>query len=71
MKPKASAIKEQRLNAELGLIADEMGHAMMAADKEYIANSLGHASAMGVCFTLSMQTALAKFKEFCERNYGK
>lgn len=63
--------KQQALDAELGLIVDEMGRAMWNADRSYIANSLGHDSAGGVCLTPNMQAALAKFKAYCHFYYGK
>lgn len=63
--------KQQALDAELGLIIDEMGRAMWNADRSYIADSLGHASAGGVCLTANMQFALQKFKAYCELYRGK
>jgi glycine cleavage system aminomethyltransferase T len=70
-KTKVKSEKAQRLDAELGLIVDEMGRAMWNADKTYIATSMGHISAGGVCPTTNMQLALAKFKDYCERHHGK
>jgi hypothetical protein len=63
---KRPSLKQQRLNAELGLIVDEMGRAMWNANKEYIATSI-RAHPM----TISMMMALDKFKSFCEEHYGQ
>ena len=56
--------KQQRLDAELGVIIDEMGKAMWAANKEYLAER--HL----VC-TMHMEEVLGKFQAFCEKVYGK
>ncbi len=65
MKTKISTLK-QRLNAELGLIIDEMGKAMWDADKEYIASRRTDLS-----LTSNMRLALWKYQEFCMEHYGK
>lgn len=67
MKPRVSTLKEQRLNAELGAIVDDMGKAMWNANKEYIA--ICEISIVGL--TINMRDVLYRYKEFCERNYGK
>ena len=61
---KRNSLKQQRLNAELGTIIDEMGRAMWNANKEYIATSESP-------LTLNMNAALCKFQDFCARHYGK
>lgn len=61
---KTNSLKQQRLNAELGLIIDDMGKAMWNANKEYIATA--NISVVGL--TLHMREALSKFKEFCENH---
>lgn len=58
--------KQQALDAELGLIIDEMKRAMWNADREYIARQSGlHAT------TLNMRLALTKFKIFCGDHHDK
>lgn len=66
MKPKSSTLKEQQLNAELGLIIDELGQAIWKADKKYIARSSSDTP-----LTFNMSTALYKFKFYCQDHYGK
>jgi len=56
--------KQQRLDAELGVIIDEMGRAMWAANKEYLAER-------HIALTPHMQETLGLFLAFCEENYGK
>jgi hypothetical protein len=58
--------KQQALDAELGLIIDEMGRAMWAANRDYIARSTNPHE-----LTFNMTLALHKFKYFCEDHYGK
>lgn len=65
-KLKLSTLKEQRENAELGLIIDEMGRAMWNADRQYIASKRTDLS-----LTSNMRLALWKFQEFCMEHYGK
>jgi hypothetical protein len=56
--------EQQRMDAELDLIIDDMGRAMWAANKEYIATSESP-------LTLHMNEALCKFQDFCIRYYGQ
>jgi hypothetical protein len=65
-KTQKRSLKQQRLNAGLGLIIEEMGRAMWSADKTYIASSI-RAHPM----TINMMVALDKFKSFCEEHYGE
>jgi len=58
--------KQQRIAAELGGIIYEMGQAMWNANKKYIALSSDMPT-----YTLAMESALYKFKFFCEEHYGK
>jgi hypothetical protein len=58
--------KQQALDAELGLIIDDMGRAMWAANKEFIA-----ASRTEIQMTAHMRSALWAFQEFCQVHYGK
>ena len=51
--------KQVALDAELGLIIDEMGRAMWNANREYMVTHP---------LTLRMSDALAKFQDFCMRN---
>jgi hypothetical protein len=62
---KINSLKQQRLEAELGLIIDEMGLAMRNANREYIARSISVFD-----MTESMKAAVYKFQLFCKRNYG-
>lgn len=54
--------KDQKRDAELGLIIDEMGQAMWRANRSYIASAPEH------LLTPSMNLALCKFQDFCIRN---
>jgi len=56
--------KQQRLDAELGVIIDEMERAMWAANKKYLAER-------HIALTSHMQETLGLFLAFCEKNYGK
>ena len=56
--------REQQIDAELGLIIDEMGKAMWDADKEYIAKSESP-------LTINMNAALCKFQNYCARYHGE
>lgn len=58
--------KQQALDAELGLIIDEMGCAMWNANKEYIGRSTD-----GMPLTESMRFVLYKFQGYCQDNYGQ
>jgi hypothetical protein len=58
--------KEQRLDAELGLIIDDMGKAMWNANKDYIASSRTE-----LRLTDHMRQALWKYQEYCLEHYGK
>jgi hypothetical protein len=60
MKPKLKSLKQQRLDAELGLIIDEFGRAMFNADKAYIAERN--------TFTPNMHFAWLKYLNFCLSN---
>lgn len=60
---KRKTLRQQQLDAELGLIIDEMGQAMWNADKMYIARVRG--------MTIKMLKAFDKFIGFCRRNYGQ
>jgi len=66
MKTVTKSKRQQALDAELGLIIDEMSRAMWNANKQYIAQKEGL-----YAYTLNMLLALTKFKEFCEDHYGK
>lgn len=55
--------KQQALDAELGLIIDEMGKAMWDADKQFI-NEVRP-------LTTRMSMVLGKFQDYCARYYGK
>jgi hypothetical protein len=63
---KLKSKKQQALDAELGLIIDEMGKAMWGANKEYIARGTAI-----INITPNMRIALDKFKAFCEAHYGE
>ena len=58
---KRSSKKQQRLNAELGLIIDHMARAMWAANR-------GHIASCESPLTESMNMALCEFQDFCVRN---
>lgn len=64
MKTKVGTLKEQRLNAELDAIIQEMGHAMWNANKAYIANAESP-------LTLHMNDVLCAFQDYCVRYYAK
>lgn len=66
MKMQQRSKKDQRLNAQLGEVIDEMARAMWNANKEYIANSK-----TSLPLTTSMCLALYHFKDCCDKNYGK
>jgi len=68
---KRNSKRQQALDAELGLIIDEMGQAMWNANRSYIADNLCPGDPMNVCLTFNMRYALRKFKKFCEEYYGK
>ena len=55
--------KQQALDAELGLIIDEVGRAMWSASKEYVA--------MYGPTTANIRSAMYKFQAFCEEHYGE
>lgn len=57
--------KQQRLDAALGLIIDEMSRAMWNANRDYIARSTSL-----VALTPHMRAALDEFQAFCADNYG-
>jgi hypothetical protein len=57
--------KQQKRDAELGLIIDEMDRAMWSANKEYVASMPEH------ILTPNMNAALCKFQDYCARYYGK
>jgi len=61
---KIKSRRQQCIDAELGLIIDEMGLAMWNADKQYIARSEAP-------LTLNMNAALCKFQNYCVKYYGK
>jgi hypothetical protein len=63
-KVKCSTLKDQRLNAELGLIIDEFSRAMGNADHAYIA----YHNENYIAFTTNMWTAWDKYVDFCRRN---
>jgi hypothetical protein len=58
--------KQQALDAELGLIIDEMGRAMWSADKQHMADSKSDRT-----MSLNMLLALYKFADFCKEHYGQ
>jgi hypothetical protein len=64
MKTTIKSKKQQRLDAELGLIIDHMANAMWNANPEYIAT---HESPL----TDNMNSALCEFQDYCARYYGK
>lgn len=64
MKVKSKTLKEQKVDAELGLIIDKMGLAMWNANKVHIATAESP-------LTLAMNDALILFKDHCMRRYGK
>jgi hypothetical protein len=64
MRIKRKTLADQRRDAELGLIIDEMGRAMWNAEKDYIARTTGP-------LTLNMNLALRKFQDYCVKYYGK
>lgn len=55
--------KQQRLDAELGLIIDEMARAIYNANREWVARSDNP-------LTLHMNEVLSRFQTFCQDNYG-
>lgn len=65
MKTIRKSKKQQALEAELGLIIDEMGRAMWNANKEYIALAPEN------LVTPNMNAALCKFQDYCARNYAQ
>lgn len=66
MNPRLKSLKQQKLDAELGDIIEDMGRVMWQADKEYIARNIGV-----LPITLSMRMVLNRFQDFCKKNYGK
>lgn len=58
--------KEQRRDAELGLIIEKMERAMWNANKEYLATRISV-----LPLTENMRCILAEFQEHCIKHYGK
>lgn len=61
---KISTLKQQRENAELGLIVDEFARAMLNADRTYITQDTIDGKPN---FTLNMKFAWDKYLTFCVR----
>lgn len=55
--------EQQAVDAELGLIIDEMAKAMWAANRQYIAQSQAP-----LAITLHMDEVLQQFRVFCEEH---
>ncbi len=55
--------KQGQLDAELGLIIDEMGRAMWNSNKYFIAQTAR--------FTLNIELVMDKFRAYCRKYYSE
>ena len=65
---KRNSLKQQRINAELGLIVDEFGRAMQSANRQWIGDAEMQTSDDVPRFTMSMKMAWYRYVYFCKRN---
>lgn len=63
-----SSLKQQRVNAELLGIVEEMGRAMQNANRKYIADQPACSWEQGIRFTPAMWAVWNLYVEFCARN---
>lgn len=69
MKVKHNSLKQQRLNAELELIIEEMGRTMRNAYRPFIARGERRFCCYSIPpMTLSMYSVWYKYIAFCQRN---